>query len=171
MRIELEELERNGGAFAHTYEAEELMLDDEQARLTVPPEVRGRVVREGREVRLRGSIRTRAEVECDRCLKTIEVPVETEFDVAFIPSTDYERDETHELQAEDLSLSVFEGEEIDVDELVREQVLLALPSRVLCREDCKGLCPTCGVNRNTETCACEEADVDPRWSALKDFRF
>ena len=171
MRIKLEELEKSGGAFAHVYEAEELVLDDEQARLTMPPEVRGRVVREGREVRLRGSIRARAEVECDRCLKTIEVPVETKFDVAFIPSADYERDETHELLEEDLNLSVFEGEEIDVDELVREQVLLALPSRVLCREDCKGLCPTCGVDRNTETCACEQSEVDPRWTALKDFRF
>jgi uncharacterized protein len=171
MRIELDKLEGRGGQFAHAYEPKELVLDDEHVRLTRWPEVSGSARRNGQEVRLRGTITARAEVDCDRCLKSVDVPVETDFDVTYVPATDYGAEpEAAELQEDDLSLSVFDGESIDVDELVREQVLLALPTRALCGEDCKGLCPVCGEDRNREACACEPTEVDPRWAALKDLR-
>lgn len=172
MRIELDKLDKTDGQFAHAYEPEELVLDDEHVRLTAAPEVSGRATRSGHQVRLRGSITARAEVDCDRCLKQVDLPVETSFDVTYVPAADYTAlTEAAELQEEDLSLSVFDGEAIDVDELVREQVLLALPTRALCREDCHGLCPVCGADRNKEACACEAKEADPRWSALKDLRF
>jgi uncharacterized protein len=167
MRIELDRLQETGDRFAHRYEPEELLLDEEHARLTEPPEVEGRVQTSGREVRLRGTITARAEVDCDRCLKAVSVPVETEFDVTYVPEADYRESEAAELQEEDLSLSVFDGETIDVDELVREQLLLALPTRALCTEECKGLCPTCGADRNSAACDCETKEVDPRWAGLK----
>ncbi|MGB7924693.1 MAG: DUF177 domain-containing protein [Pyrinomonadaceae bacterium] len=172
MRIELDKLDETGGQFAHAYEPEELLLDDEHARLTGAPEISGRARLAGGQVRLRGSITARAEVDCDRCLKAVEIPVETRFDVTYAPAADYTAEtEAAELQEEDLSLSVFDGESIDIDELVREQVLLALPARALCREECHGLCPICGADRNQDACACEAKEVDPRWSALKDLRF
>jgi uncharacterized protein len=167
MRIEVDQLESSGKTFAHTYEPEELILDEEGARLLEPPQIRGRASRKGEEVRLRGQITARAEVDCDRCLKSIAVPIETEFDATYIPASEYAAKETAELQAEDLLLSVYEGEAIDVDEIVREQILLALPARVLCTEDCKGFCPVCGSDRNTNACQCEEKETDPRWAALK----
>ena len=167
MRIELDRLQETGDRFAHRYEPEELVLDDEHARLTGPPEVTGRVSRSGHEVRLRGMITARAEVDCDRCLKAVETPVETEFDVTYVPEEDYRASEAAELRGEDLSLSVFDGETIDLDELVREQLLLALPTRALCTEECKGLCPTCGADRNADAaCGCETKEVDPRWAGL-----
>ncbi|HKR02751.1 MAG TPA: YceD family protein, partial [Pyrinomonadaceae bacterium] len=119
MRIELDKLEKTGNQFAHRYQPEEIVLDEEQARLTEPPEVSGRVQRSGQQVRLRGKLSASAEVDCDRCLKSVAVPVETEFDVTYVPTEDYEAAEAAELQAEDLSLSVFDGETIDLDELVR----------------------------------------------------
>jgi len=167
MRIELEKLEKTGNAFAHRYEPEEILLDEEHVRLTSAPEVEGRVHRSGHEVRLQGKLSAQAEVDCDRCLKTVAIPVETSFDVAYVPVEDYKRSEAAELQEEDLSLSVFDGETIDVDELVREQLLLALPARALCGEECKGLCPTCGADRNTNPCDCHSTEIDPRWAALK----
>ena len=166
MRIELDKLEGKSKAFAHTYEPGEIVLDEENARLVEEPQINGRINRSGQEVRLQGTITARAEVDCDRCLKSMAVPIETDFDVTYIPAVDYERIETAELQAEDLSLSVFEGEAIDVDELVREQVLLALPPRILCTEECKGLCPVCGADKNQQDCACEPAQTDPRWAGL-----
>lgn len=171
MRIELDKLEGKSAKFEHTYEPEELVLDDEHARLIEPPRITGRVNRSGEEVRLQGTIRTRADVDCDRCLKQVTVPVETSFDVTYVPAEVMTGTEEAELQAEDLSLSVYEDDVIDVDELVREQVLLALPLRALCVEDCKGLCPVCGANRNETTCECETKEIDPRWSGLKDIRF
>jgi uncharacterized protein len=167
MRIELDKLEEKGGSFAHVYQPEELVLDEEGVRLTRAPEVKGRAKRDGQQVRLRGSITAEAEVDCDRCLTSIAVPVETEFDVTYVPAADYEEAAKAELQAEDLNLSVFDGETIDIDDLTREQVLLALPMHALCREDCQGLCPVCSINKNTETCRCETIEVDPRWAALK----
>jgi uncharacterized protein len=172
MRIELDKLEGTGGQFAHAYEPEELVLDDEHVRLTAWPQVAGTVRRDGHQVRLRGQITARAEVDCDRCLKAVDMPVETSFDVTYVPAADYGKGpEAAELQEDDLSLSVFDGEAIDVDDLVREQVLLALPTRALCGEDCKGLCPVCGADKNMDCCNCESTEVDPRWAALKDLRF
>lgn len=172
MRIELDKLEGSSAKFEHTYEAEELVLDDEHVRLIEPPRITGRINRSGHEVRLKGRIVTRAEVDCDRCLKQVTLPVEASFDVTYVPAEDYaETDVAAELQAEDMAVSVYEDNAIDVDDLVREQVLLALPTRALCLEDCKGLCPVCGANRNENPCECETQNIDPRWSGLKDIRF
>jgi uncharacterized protein len=171
MRIEVDQLESGGKKFAHTYEPQELILDEEHARLTAAPQVLGSASRKGSEVRLRGSITARAEVDCDRCLGAVSVPIETEFDVSLIPASEYLERQTAELQEEDLLLSVYEGDSVDVNEIVREQILLALPARALCREECKGLCPVCGIDKNSNACACEDKETDPRWAALKDLRF
>ena len=171
MRIELDKLERLGGSFAHDYSPEELSLEDENAVLRQPPKVCGRIDRSGAEVDLRGEISAEVGVECDRCLKPIAVEVETSFDVRYLPASEYRRGENHELKADDLSLALFDGEAIDIDQLVREQILLALPLRRLCRSDCRGLCPICGIDRNASTCQCAIREPDPRWSALKDMRF
>ena len=72
-----------------------------------------------------------------------------------------------ELTEDEMSVSVFDGEAIDVDEIVKEQIVLAVPTRMLCREDCKGICPECGTDRNTGDCSCATNDIDPRWAALK----
>src|SRR5947199_407510 len=70
----------------------------------------------------------------------------------------------------DLGEDVRQLEGLMLEDVLREQVLLSVPLKALCREDCKGLCPTCGKNRNTEPCSCPPALGDPRWSALRDIR-
>ena len=75
-----------------------------------------------------------------------------------------------QLSEDDLALSFYSGEEIDLAPLFTEQVILTLPTRALCREDCKGLCPRCGVNRNHETCECVEREPDPRLAVLRNLR-
>ncbi len=172
MKIEVDNLSGKGGEFFHAYEPEEIVLDEDHARLTSPPQMHARITRRGQEITLRGSITARAEVDCDRCLKTIEVPVDANFEAAYISATSDAPIEDAELQDADLSVAVFDGETIDIDELVREQVLLALPLRALCTNECKGLCPVCGADKNTDSaCACEETEIDPRWAALKNLRF
>lgn len=167
MRIELDKLDGASAEFAHVYQPGEVSLDDERARLLDAAEIRGRVWRTSVEVQISGRITARVEIECDRCLRPVIVPIDVRFDVAYLPESDYSvEDAGTELQEKDLSVSFFDGEAIDVDELVREQALLALPPRVLCRADCKGLCPVCGTNRNDEACGCESAETDPRWAAL-----
>ncbi len=173
MRIEVDKIAKAGSEFVHTYAPEELVLDDEAARLTSAPEIRARIKRHGERIDLRGHISARAEVNCDRCLKTVNIPVETDFDAAYVPARmNTVVDKEAELNDADLDVAVFDGETIDVDELVREQILLALPLHALCAEDCNGLCPTCGANKNLDAaCDCEQKEIDPRWAALKGLRF
>lgn len=170
MRIELDKLEGKSDTFAHVYQPEDITLDDEGMRLTEAPEIAGSIKRSGEQVRLRGRVKAQAEIECDRCLTPINVPVDNEFDVTYIAAKEYAADDRAELQEDDLNLSVYEDEVIEVDNLVIEQVLLALPTRLLCREDCQGLCAACGLNKNIEACQCETKEIDPRWAALKDLR-
>ncbi len=170
MRIELDRLEEQGGKFAEVYEANELPLDEPDIRLVEPAEVSGRIHRDGKEVELRGRLHTKLEVVCDRCLKAVELPLATEFKERFVHAVSWAAEDQHELQAEDLDLAVFDGEGIELDDLVREELLLALPVNVLCREDCHGLCPTCGIDRNLSDCQCESGEGDSRWQALKELQ-
>lgn len=171
MRIEVDKVKATGMPFAQTYAPDKLVLDDETGHLTMPAEVSGFASRSGGQIHLQGDIKTKVRARCDRCLNPVIVPVDTDFDVIYIPASDDALDENLELQKDDLNFSVFEEGAIDIDELVREQVLLAMPSRLLCREECRGLCPTCGVDLNADTCPCGRKEVDPRWSALRDLRF
>ena len=170
MRIELENLDGGKGDFARVYQPEELNPVDERVRLTGPAAVTGKIRLSGNEVFVNGHIDARAQVECDRCLQPVEAPVTADFALEYIPGSDYESSEAAELTEAEMSVAVFDGEAIDVDEIVKEQILLAVPTRILCREDCKGICLECGIDRNTGECSCVADDIDPRWAALKNLK-
>jgi len=170
MRIELEKLQGGKGGFAHVYQPDELNPVDERVNLSQAAEVSGSLRRTGDGVFVTGHIETRAQLECDRCLKPIELPVSADFALEYITGADYESSSVAALSEEELSVSVFDGDSIDVDEIVKEQILLAVPSRTLCREDCKGICPECGIDLNTGQCNCAAEEVDPRWAALQSFK-
>ena len=167
MRIELENLEGGKGDFAHVYQPDDLNPVDERISLTGPATVSGKVRLAGNEVFVNGHVETRAQVECDRCLQPVESPVNSDFAVEYITGSEYESGRVAELTEAEMSVSVFDGEAIDVDEIVKEQIVLAVPTRMLCREDCKGICPECGADRNKGDCNCTTNDTDPRWAALK----
>lgn len=167
MRIEVETLTEKGRPFAHTYQPEEVSLDEEQARIISEVIVSGNARRRGEEIRLKGGIRTEVEILCDRCLAASRTPLAVEFDTGFVPQeTEAVKDENVELLTEDLILSTYEGDSVDLDDIVREQILLAIPSHFLCREDCKGLCQKCRTDLNAGQCSCAQGEVDPRWAAL-----
>jgi uncharacterized protein len=170
VRIELENLEGRKGDFAHVYQPDELNPVDERVRLTAPAAVTGKVRLSGNEVFVSGHVDTRAQVECDRCLQPVEAPVSADFTLEYITGSEYESSEVAELTEAEMSVAVFDGEGLDIDEIVKEQILLAVPTRMLCREDCKGICPECGIDRNTGECSCGADNIDPRWAALKNFK-
>ena len=167
MRIELVNLEHGRADFAHVYQPDELASFDERVRLVEPATVNGTVRMVGVEVFVNGHVRTRAAVDCDRCLTQVELPVDADFELEYVTGPTYESSEAAELTEQEMAVSVFDGKAIDVDEIVKEQVLLAVPTRALCRPDCKGICPECGIDKNTGDCACETKEIDPRWAALK----
>jgi uncharacterized protein len=160
----------DGLAFKRQYEAGELDAGEYDFELAEPPLVNGRATRAGQDMRLRGEIRARISAPCDRCLNEVTIPVEIPFDLFYAPADagacqGVER----ELVERDLDFAVYENDQIDLDGLVLEQLELSLPSRVLCREECRGLCPQCGADLNVEQCQCKP-QIDPRWRALADLK-
>ncbi|MCA1640671.1 MAG: DUF177 domain-containing protein [Acidobacteria bacterium] len=167
MKIEIESLTEGGKDFERVYAPEELPLEDEFARLASRVRVRGRARRKRGEVEVRGSLDTSVELPCDRCAAPVVLPVNVDFKAELgFADANAASEEATELQDEDMDFSVVEGDAVDLDEIAREQILLALPTRMLCGEGCKGLCPTCGANLNERDCGCAQKEIDPRWSAL-----
>jgi uncharacterized protein len=103
-------------------------------------------------------------------LKDFSLPVEHEFDFVLIPAPSGSAGSTEELRREELGLSYYSGDEINLAPLIREQVMLALPTRALCAEDCRGLCGGCGVDLNHEDCRCSRATEDPRMAFFRTLR-
>jgi uncharacterized protein len=167
MRIELAGLERGKGGFAYAYAPGELVLEDDRVRLLVAPTVSANI-RKDRRVKVSGRVAARLQLECDRCLKLVELAVDSRFTLEYVTAEDYQAQQVDELTEADLDLSIFDGEVIDIDELVTEELLLAVPDHVLCNDNCKGICPVCGVDRNSVDCECQTAEVDPRWAGLKE---
>ena len=167
MRIEVENLTPQREAFAHIYGEGELSLDDDDLRLEGETKVEGSATRKGEEVRLSGMISANVASACDRCLRSVELPLEIEFSESYVPlAPQTATHEEKELKPSDLNLSFYEGDEIDIDALVREQILLAMPTQLFCREDCRGLCEKCRADLNEGDCSCPKQEIDPRWAAL-----
>ena len=123
-----------------------------------------------KDIRLRGRLSAGLELPCARCLEPVKQDIKRDFELLYRPlGADAGRDELSVTDAE-AEIGYYQGDGLLMEDVLREQVLLALPLKVTCREDCKGLCPTCGKNRNVELCACAGATGDPRWDTLKDIR-
>lgn len=123
-----------------------------------------------KDIRLRGRLSAGLELQCARCLEPLRQDVKREFDLLYRPlGADAGRDELSVTDAE-AEIGYYQGDGLLLEDVLREQVLLALPLKVTCRLDCKGLCPQCGKNLNQEQCSCKNELEDPRWAALKEVR-
>ncbi len=122
------------------------------------------------DIRLKGTLDTNLEVACARCLDPVVHQVNRDFDLLYRPlGADSGHEELSVTDAE-AEIGYYQGEGLLLEDTLREQVLLAVPLKLLCREDCKGLCPQCGKNLNEAPCSCEKQFSDPRWSGLKEIR-
>ena len=102
-------------------------------------------------------------IPCDRCLEEVEVPFVLQFERTADLSA---KEDAPTPEAEDQSY--IEGYNLDVNQLVCSEILVSWPSKVLCSEDCKGICPTCGTNLNLGTCDCQPTDLDPRMAKIQE---
>jgi len=178
MLIELAELELHPIDFQEEFPPYAIDLGEDVRQLTLlKTSGRAQLVVEHhgkrnviQDIRLNGELATRLELLCARCLEPVVQDVTRKFDLLYRPlGTDAGNEELSVTVAE-AEVGYYQGDGLLLEDAIREQVLLAVPLKVVCREDCKGLCPTCGKNRNTEPCSCAPPLGDPRWSALKDIR-
>ncbi len=160
--------EDEGLSVHHLYPEGELALGGGEGHLVGQCELSLRATRADDKVELIGSVRVVVEFECDRCLTLLTVPVDESFDLLYLPPLG--TGDEHELAENDLSLGFYQDGVINIDDLAREQIELALPMGRLCTEDCRGLCPECGTNLNLSQCACSEQQIDVRWAALKELK-
>ena len=122
------------------------------------------------DIRLRGCFQATFQVPCARCVEPVEIPLEAEFDLIFRPvGADSDAPE-RSITAQETEIGYYLKDSLALEDVLREQVLLALPVRTLCKPDCKGLCPRCGINRNSQTCSCDVGPSDLRWQALAGLR-
>lgn len=125
--------------------------------------------RSGMEVFFSGSLDSHLVAACARCAEDFAVEVKRDFRFVVAPRSMGDHN-GKDLNAEDLEFSLYDGEEIDVSPLVREQLLLALSARPLCEEGCRGLCPHCGINLNLNSCSCSTSSLDPRLEPLRSLK-
>ena len=125
-------------------------------------QVDGSVKDMGGYMQLASECKAQYKTQCARCLKALDGVCSVSFVRTVATKLESEDDEEY--------LLVGEGSVINIDEAISEELLLSLPFRSLCREDCKGLCPKCGCNKNETECSCVTKELDPRWAALKAFK-
>ena len=148
--------------------AELALPEDEQLLIPTPVQVRGRLTRVMEQVYFHGAIRGVVEAPCSRCLDVAHHKFDVEVRGVFLPH-DAKRaadDADEDGVTDDLDVYSHDGRRINLYPLVRDQVVMAFPVQMLCREDCAGLCQTCGVNRNEQPCSCQNVSGDPRFAAL-----
>jgi len=178
MFLDIKELELRPLEFEEEFQPDVINLGGEVRQRTALAAVgRAEVVEEHhgkhkiiKDIRLRGRLSAELELQCARCLEPVPQNINREFDLLYRPlGTDAGRDELSVTDAE-AEIGYYQGEGILLEDVLREQVLLALPLKITCREDCKGLCPHCGRNLNQEECSCVAPADEPRWAALKEIR-
>ncbi|HET6438494.1 MAG TPA: DUF177 domain-containing protein [Anaeromyxobacter sp.] len=184
MRVNIDEIKETG--LLRTWDvareaADEMVAGDNAGyRARGPVHVEARLEKIERRVRVDARGRAELTVPCGRCLNPVPVDLPVEFELTLVPEDEYrdgpggdERDKGPAAgsfdprQAEE---DVYSGKVIDLDPLVREQLVLSLPAYPVCREDCKGLCPVCGSNLNERECGCDRKIPDPRWAGLKSIK-
>ncbi len=170
MRIDTRELELGPLTLAGDVPPGELNFGTSEIRVLGEIVVKLTAEKHGREIRVRGRLAASVELPCARCLEPVRVPILTEFDQFYQSNADHRLAGEIELQKGDTEIAFFGGDFIEVSDIVREQIFLALPMKPICREDCRGLCPHCGRNRNIEACNCHSLFVDPRLAELVKFK-
>jgi uncharacterized protein len=186
MRVNIEEIKEEGGldrAWDLHRERLDGMVRGDRAgyRASAAAHVEAHLEKVSRRVLLTARSRAALGAPCGRCLAPLDVAVPVEFTITLVPADEAPKpgeggDERRRARAaasfrpEAADEEVYAGREIDLDPIVLEQILLALPSYPLCRESCKGLCPICGQDRNERECGCERRAPDPRWAGLARYR-
>jgi len=148
-------------------EPDKLILDYPDVNSVKAVEINLRIQQAGEEYFCQGKVKATVDMECCRCLNGFDKEVESETDfIACAAKTQAE--EATEI-ADDEDYVFFTGSDIqaDVSDIVRQAIILSLDLKPLCAEDCKGLCPQCGINFNEQQCSCKTEKIDPRWEALK----
>ena len=180
MLLDLSRIRAPRERFEQVYPAEALAVDPEDFRVAAPVSLAFDLFKDSSQFRLVGRTQTTLELLCSRCLEPMTVAVDAPFDLRYQPQTSntgpgknaglVKKDAEREIEEDDLATAFYENDQIDLGQLMREQLYLAVPMKPLCDDACRGLCPVCGTNLNRGTCTCRHDWDDPRLAPLKELR-
>ena len=171
MVFDIEEISDGGLNFSFLLNKDQLEVDQAGLSVNVDIAVSGSLTRIGDDVYLKGKVVTDVVASCSRCLDTLSYPIDSAFKSHFVSPDRYISAREVELHASDIDTEVYENQQIDLTQSVRDVILLAVPVICLCKENCKGICSQCGKNLNQGLCKCSnESFVDSRLEALKVFK-
>jgi uncharacterized protein len=168
------DLELRKAYFDVTFSPGEIEFFDKKLRQASPLKAEGSVEMLGSalgEIRVKGHLSVTLESDCDRCLETALIPLESGFDLFYRPEPDMQdiRDEV-KIDEGESQIGFYQGEGLELADILQEHILLSLPMQRICSDACKGICPVCGQNRNLVACGCAVKPVDDRWAALKNLK-
>ncbi len=129
-----------------------------------------RIFKLGKKILVEGSVKISVSLKCSRCLREFPYPLDLTFRDEYNPAEEMSKEYEKELTNKELDLSFYNNDEIDITEIVKEQVLLSLPMKPLCKSVCQGICPNCGKDLNVGKCQCKIKETDPRLAPLKKFK-
>ena len=168
----IEEIGDEGLCFNLVLKKDQLEIDQGGLSVNFDITVNGSLNRIDDDVYLKGTVMTSVVASCSRCLGTLIYPIDSRLKSHYAPSDDRSTSlRDVELHASDIDAEVYENQQIDLTQSVRDSILLAVPVICLCEENCKGICSQCGKNLNQGLCKCvNESFTDPRLESLKIFK-
>ena len=170
--VDLKDLAHEKISFQGAFEPGTVDFSSDNIRQTGLLEWSASAERPGGEIRINGSLKATVELMCSRCLDTARLDIAKSFDLFFRQRDElmFDEDDEIELAEWDTRTAFFTGTQVAIGEILREQILLALPMKALCRVDCKGLCPTCGTNLNSGSCHCPKEQFSPYMGTLMELK-
>jgi uncharacterized protein len=170
--IDLKDLAHEKLSFSSRFEPGVVDLGSENMRQIGNLDWAASAERAGAEIRISGKLDTTVELACSRCLDPARVHVSRPFDLFFRERDEamFDEDEEVELHENDTRTAFFTGRKLAIGDILREQILLAVPMKALCTIDCKGLCPTCGTNLNSGSCGCPAEEFSPHMDTLLEIK-
>lgn len=168
MFLDIRELEQKPIRFAQSLPVGAIPFDSDFEQLS-PLEATGTAELHAatEEIRVNGRLSVTLQMECDRCTEPFKQDTVQEFDLSYLPMPETTPGAEIAIGPGDSNVGFYDGPGLELNDILMEQVILALPLQRLCRADCQGICPTCGQDRNERVCDCQEQIVDERWSALR----
>jgi uncharacterized protein len=170
MFLSVKEMEVRKIRFDETFEPGQIDFTGEDLEQTSPLKANGVAelwANSDGEVRIQGQYTVEMTAQCDRCLARARFPLEARFDLYYRPVSDIAREEEVGIDEGEAEIGFYHGGGMELEDLIREQVLLALPMQRICSDGCKGICPVCGKNRNETTCDCKVENTGDRWDAFR----
>lgn len=170
MLIDLSKLEKDDLFIERIYSTDSFDLEDEEHTLALPCKVSLTLRRRKTDIDVSGKIETSVTALCDRCSVNIKIPIVEKFNLICLSEDNLSQTDELILERRELDFSFYKNNELNLDDIVKEQIQLSIPMSKLCQENCLGLCSQCGKDLNQEKCNCSSKEIDPRWGALAELK-